>query len=175
MVNEQQAATSVPKEVQYDVDGYDAVTSAVRELINQYPGLSENDEIAFSMLDENSGKAMFPVSGGIIDNEKEDITGHVTQTCLYPFVVIYRVEGLSENRKEVVKEWLDSLGKWLEKQPVTINGTGHKLSEYPALTGERKFLKIFRTSPGYLDSINENKSENWAISLAAKYQNEFDR
>lgn len=163
------------KQVRYDIDGYDIVTTALRELINQYPGLSSGDEITFSVLGEDSGKAMFPVSGAIIETEKESITGHVNQVCLYPFYVIYRAGGLSENRKAAVKEWLDTLGKWLEMQPVTINGENCTLSEYPPLTGNREFLSIDRQTPAYLDSVNDNKSENWAIYISARYRNEFDR
>lgn len=163
------------KQVRYDIDGYDVVTAALRELINQYPGISAGDEITFSVLGEDSGKAMFPVSGAIIETEKESITGHVTQVCLYPFYVIYRAGGLSENRKATVKEWLDNLGRWLEKLPIKISDTEYVLAEYPELTGDREFLSINRQSPGYLDNVNDNQSEDWVISISARYQNEFDR
>lgn len=163
------------KQVRYDLDGFDIVTTAIRTLINQYPGLSPGDEIAFSTLDESSGKAMFPISGSVIETEKEDVTGHVNQVCLYPFYVIYRAGGLNENRKATVKEWLDDLGKWLELQEITVNGEKRKLAGYPELTGSRKILSISRQTPGYLDSVNDNKSENWAIYISARYQNEFDR
>lgn len=163
------------KQVKYDIDGYEVITTALMELINQYPRLSGKDKITFSMLDENSGKAMFPVTGAVIDTEKEDITGHVTQKCLYPFYVIYRAAGLSENRKAAVKEWLDCLGRWLERQKVTIDGTEYQLEEYPPLTGNRKFLSISRQTPAYLDATNENKREDWAISISARYQNEYDK
>lgn len=158
-----------------DINSYDVITAALRDLVNEYPALGEDDTIDFSVLGEDSGKAMFPVSGGVIETEKESITGHVTQVCLYPFYVIYRGAGISENRKAAVKEWLDNLGKWLEKQPITVNGEEYTLEEYPALTGGRKFLSIDRQSPSYLDSTNENKSENWAIYISARYQNEFDK
>lgn len=121
------------------------------------PAFSDGDEITFSTLNENDGKAMFPVSGAIIETEKESITGHVNQVCLYPFYVIYRQALLTENRKADIKEWLDTLGKWLEMQPVTINGENCTLSEYPPLTGNREFLSIDRQTPAYLDSTNDNK------------------
>lgn len=161
------------KQVKYDIDGYEAVTSALRELLNQYPGLSESDEIAFSTLGENSGKAMFPISGSVIETENHSVTGRVIKVCLYPFYLIYRASGLSENRKASVKEWLDTLGKWLEQQTVIIDGTEYRLEEYPPLTEGRKFLSIERQSPSYLDTVNENKSENWAIYISARYQYEY--
>ena len=54
----------------YDVDGYDVITSAVMDLLNNYPGLEENDEIRFSVLDLSSGKAMFPSAGAVITMER---------------------------------------------------------------------------------------------------------
>ncbi len=163
------------KAVKYDIDGFDVITTALQELVNQFPELREGEEIEFSTLGDASGKAMFPVSGAVIESEKESITGHVTQVCLYPFCVIYRASGTKPKRKADIKEWLDNLGKWLEKQTITINNNTYKLEEYPVLTGNRKFLTIDRQTPAYLDSTNENKSENWAINISARYQNDFDR
>ena len=166
---------SEQKTVKYDIDGYEAVTAALRELINQYPALSEGNEISFSTLGEDSGKAMFPVSGAVIETERRSVTGKVTEVCLYPFYVIYRAAGLSENNKARIKEWLDSLGKWLEQKKVLINGTEYLLEEYPPLTDGRKFLSISRQTPAYLDTVNENQSENWAIYISARYQYEYHK
>ena len=163
------------KTVKYDIDGYEAVTSALRELLNQYPALSENDEITFATLGEDSGKAMFPVSSSVIETEKRSITGKVTEVCIYPFYVIYRASGLNENRKAKVKEWLDNLGKWLEQKKVLIDGEEYKLEEYPPLTDGRKFLSISRQTPAYLDTVNDNQSENWAIYISARYQYEYQK
>jgi hypothetical protein len=158
------------QKVKYDIDGYNAVTSALMELLNQYPALKAGDEITFSVLSEDSGKAMFPVSGAVIESEKKNILGQVTEVCLYPFFVIYRAAGLSESRKAKVKEWLDNLGAWLEQKEVTIDGAKYQLDALPPLTNGREFLSIDRQSPAYLDTENENKSENWAISIMARYQ-----
>lgn len=162
-------------EVRQDVSGYEVITTALMELLNGFPGLRTGEEITFSVLGETSGRAMFPAAGAIIQNERRDILGNVTQVCLYPFTVVYRAAGLSESRKTAVKEWLDNLGCWLEGQTVTINNTEYTLEEYPALTGSRRFTEIVRTTPAYLDSVNENMSENWVIGLSAHYQNQFKR
>lgn len=162
-------------EIIYDVDGYDEVTKALTDLVNLYPGLTSNERIEFATLGEKSGKAIFPISGAIIQTEREDITGHVTQNCLYPFYVFYRKQGLSENAKVKAKEWLDNLGRWLERQPVVINGQNYQLSNYPELSGNRKFEEIERQSPSYLESTDDNKAENWAIYISARYKNEFDK
>ena len=161
------------KQVKYDIEGYEAVTSALRELLNQYPGLPDGDEISFATLGEDSGKAMFPISGAVVETEKTTITGKVTKVCLYPFYIIYRASGLNENRKAKVKEWLDTFGKWLEQQKVSIDGTDYKLNELPPLTDGRKFLSIERQSTSYLDTVNENQSENWAIYISARYEYEY--
>lgn len=161
------------KVVKYDFDRYEAVTAALRELLNQYPALPEGDEISFSTLGEDNGKAMFPVSGAVIETERRSVTGKVTEVCLYPFFVIYRASGLSENNKARIKEWLDNLGKWLEQKRVIIDDMEYKLDEYPPLTDGRKFLSISRQTPAYLDTVNENQSENWAIYISARYQYDY--
>ena len=163
------------KKVIYDVDGYDVVTDALLTLLNQYPAIEEGDSIAFSTLGEESGKAIFPVTGAVVENSKENIVGRVTQVCLYPFYVIYRESGLTEQNKIRAKEWLDNLGKWLEKQKVIVGGAEYRLGEYPSLKGDRKFLSISRQSPSYLDNTNENKVEDWAIHMSVRYQFEYDK
>ena len=163
------------KQIKYDVDGYEAVTSALRELLNQYPGLERGEEIAFSVLGETSGIGMFPVSGAVVETEKRSVTGKVTEVCLYPFYIIYRASGLNENRKARVKEWLDTLGKWLEQKKVLIDGEEYTLSELPPLTDGRKFLSISRQTPAYLDNANEDKTEDWAIYISARYQYEYQK
>ena len=163
------------KQIKYDVDGYEAVTSALRELLNQYPGLERGEEIAFSVLGETSGIGMFPVSGAVVETEKRSVTGKVTEVCLYPFYIIYRASGLNENRKARVKEWLDTLGKWLEQKKVLIDGEEYTLSELPPLTDGRKFLSISRQTPAYLDNTNEDKTEDWAIYISARYQYEYHK
>lgn len=118
---------------------------------------------------------MFPISGAVIQTETTDITGHVTQLCLYPFYIVYRAGSLTQNRKANVKEWLDNLGKWLERQKISIGEREYKISKYPKLTGSRKFISISRQTPAYLDSISDDKVEDWAIYISAQYQNEFER
>lgn len=163
------------KEVRYDLDGQNVVSNALMELINQYPGLLDGEHIQYATLGDSMGIALFPTSGSAIKTEKKDITGHVEQTCDYPFIVIYRASGLSESKKSKVKEWLDNLGRWLEKQTIIVDEIEYTLDNYPALTMGREFKTIQRVSPSYLDSINEDKAENWAINITATYKNEFDR
>lgn len=163
------------KEIRYDVDGYELLTTALRELLNKYPVLSEGDKIDFSTLGAESGKAMFPITGAVIETESTDITGEVRQICRYPFYVIYRASGLSDSQKARVKEWLDNLGRWLERQTIMVDGVEKRLGSYPPLTGRRRFISIERQTPSYLDNTYENKSEDWAIYISARYSNEFTK
>ena len=162
------------KQITYDVDGYDVVTDALLTLINQYPAL-DGDVVKFSTLSKESGKSMFPISGAVIESEKENIIGHITQVCQYPFYIICRESGLSEQNRAKVKEQLDNLGKWLEKKEISIEDKKYQLKEYPTLTGERKFLSISRQTPSYLDNVTESMTEDWAISISARYQYEYDK
>ena len=159
--------------IEYDVEGYDVITEALMELLNQYPALQTNDAITFNTLDENSGISMFPLSGSIIERKSKDIIGHTTEICQYPFYVIARYGYLNESRKINMKEWLDKLGRWLEQQPIIVGETTYTLSNYPVLSGNRRFLEIRRTTPAALNAINSNNTEDWAISIVARYENQY--
>ena len=103
------------------------------------------------------------------------MTGKVNQVCNYPFYVVYRTAADSQNSKIDIKEFLDKLGKWLEKQPVTIDGETQKLSDYPELTEGREITEISRQTPAYLDNTSEGNVQDWVISLALRYRNIFYR
>ena len=76
------------KIIKYDLDGYDVVTRAIMDLINRFPGLKDGEEIAFSTLGENSGKAIFPVSGSVIETERKTVTGQVTELQLLKLLLL---------------------------------------------------------------------------------------
>ena len=161
--------------VVYDVNGYDVITKAINSLINQFPMLESSEEINFSLIGEEQGIAFFPVSGAIVQSEVKDVTGHVEQTCSYPFIVFYKVGGLSESGKIEAKEWLETLGMWLERQEITVSGITYQLTDYPPLNNNnRKFEDIQRTSPSYLYDENEDLVDRWAINITATYTNEYD-
>ena len=44
------------EEVRYDLDGQEVVTTALMDLINQYPGLSPGDSIEYATLGDSKGK-----------------------------------------------------------------------------------------------------------------------
>ena len=163
------------KPVLYDVDGYEIVTKALENVLNSFPGLMPGEKINFSSLEEDSGISFYPVSGAVIATEKRTVTGFVDQLCNYPFYVVYRSAPTTAGIKTEIKEFLDSLGKWLEKQPVNIDGTECKLDEYPALTDGRVIESISRLTPSYLDTVDTNKVESWVISISLKYRNKFKK
>lgn len=165
---------ATPK-ISFDLDGSEAVSSVLLTLLNTFPGLGTR-KVLFSTLTETSGIGFFPTSGAAILSDKEDITGHVKQVCLYPFTIVYRSAPRSEEQKLKVKEFLDTLGKWLERQPVTINGTEYQISTYPTLSsGNRVIKSISRSNPAHLNAAYQDNVEDWAISATLRYENEFDK
>lgn len=157
-----------------DVNGSEIVSTVLLKLLNDFPGLN-GKHIKFSILEDKTGMAFFPVSGATIVSRKESITGHVSMQCSYPFNIIYRVATKTETQKLTVKEFLDALGKWLEQQPIVINGEEIKLPEYPYLDSGRVITSIERTSPGHLSAVYQDGVEDWAISINLKYENDYDK
>lgn len=161
------------KQVKLDVDGDEVITTAINKLLNEFP-LLNGGEIIFSTLGEDSGLGWFPTSGAIIESEVNTVKGITRQKCNYPFYVIYRSGAAMAKQKMVIKGFLDNLGKWLERQPITVNGETQKLKAYPGLTGSRKITGITRQTLAYHDNTN-NGVEDWAVLIAVKYENEFRR
>lgn len=158
-----------------DIDGTEAVSKVLLTLLNQFPGLGSK-KILFATLSETSGIGFFPTSGAALLTNKEDITGHVKQICAYPFNIIYRAAPKSEAQRMKIKELLDGIGRWLEQQPVTVNGVDYRLTDYPALSsGSREIKSINRTNPGHLNAAYQDGIEDWLISLTLRYENEFDK
>lgn len=165
---------ATPK-IAFDLDGSEAVSSVLLKLLNEFPGLGTR-KITFSTLTEGAGIGFFPTSGAAILSDKEDITGHVKQVCLYPFTIVYRSAPRSEEQKLKVKEFLDTLGKWLERQPVVINEVEHQLSAYPALaSGNRVIKSVGRSNPAHLENAYQDGLEDWSISATLRFENEFDK
>lgn len=157
-------------------DGNDTVTDTLLNILNEYPGLYQvpSDEITFQILDTVSGIAMFPTPNIAIISEKKDITGHVIQKCVCAFTVVYRTR-IGAYGKEQIKEWLDNLGRWLDKQPIKIDGVEHVIDAYPKIDDAKTIDIIQRTTQGYLNNTTTDKAEDWAISMQMIYINEFDR
>jgi hypothetical protein len=163
------------KTIKYDIDGYDILTDALKTLLNQYPGLEAGEKIKFTTLKEDSGIAFEPVSGAVIYSSKKYITGLTDQLCDYPFYIIYRTALDSQESKIDIKEFLDNMGKWLEKQPVAIDNTDYKLDQYPPLKNGRTIEEITRTSPSYPEELQENGVQDWVIGMTLRYRYKFKK
>ena len=86
---------------------------------------------------------------------------------------ITRAKGLTEARRITTKERLDKLGRWLNRQPVTIKGTDYTLETYPALTGGRVLRELKLTVPAHSDGVAEDGTEDWFCQVEARYTNDF--
>ena len=158
-----------------DIDGMETVSVALLRLANEFPGLGTGQTVRFATLSPTSGMGLFPNAGAALREHKEDVLGHVRQLCLYPFTVVYRAAPESEAQRLRIKEFLDTFGKWLERQPVLIDGAPRQLGQYPALggSGSRKIRDIRRTTPAYFSEAYNDGIEDWAIAAQLSYENEY--
>lgn len=161
------------EEVRYDLAGGAVLTEIIRELVSQFPGLEQGQRIAFATLGENGGMAMFPGDGAVIEQETRSVTGRVRQVCRYPFAVLVRSAGMTEAGRVSAKELLDDMCRWLQGQPVTVRGQVYCLERYPSLSGGRRLMAFVSLAPAYLYERDEHRTETWAVSLAARYENIF--
>lgn len=163
------------KEVKYDVDGSDVMSKVLLELLNQCPALGGR-HIAFATLGEDEGLACFPGVGAAIKSEKENICGEVLQVCSYPFDLVLRGAPKTETQRMRSKELLDTIGKWMEQQPILANNEWHKLEDYPELAGNSREIRVItRTAPAHLNAVYTNGTEDWLLSGNLEYKNEFSR
>lgn len=162
---------SEQKIVGYDVTGYEILTNAVLALLSKFPGLNGR-EILFEELGE-SGIAFSADNGALIISERRSVTDHVTQTCQFPFFLIYRTTSTKEFQKLQVQSFFDSIGKWLCREPAEINGEMVRLSAYPSLTDNRKITRVMRSNSYGLEP-NEDGVQDWLMPVTVQYTNEFD-
>lgn len=163
------------QQVKYDVESFDVLTEAVRALVNRFPDLGPGEKIAFATLRENGGMAMYPGDGAVVDEEHRSVTGRVRQVCRYPFVVLVCGGGMNEESRAVAKERLDCLGRWLAGQPVRLDEQIYRLERYPPLSGGRRFLDFSVQAPACLYERDEHHVETWAVTLAARYENIYQK
>lgn len=160
------------KPIGTDPTGYEYMKKAIKALLNQYPGL-DGEKIYFEELGEDSGIAFSADAGALVMSERRSITDHVTQTCQLPFLLVYRTTATREFEKLNVSAFLDTIGKWLCKEPVEINGVSHRLTTYPVISDGRKITRITRNN-SYGTVPNENKSQDWILPVSVQYTYEFD-
>ena len=157
-----------------DIDGTDVVSTALLTLLNQFPGL-DGRKIEFSTLSDTAGISMFPIDGAVIIDNQENVLGEVHQVCAYPFDVVYRAALKTDKHKIRVKEFLDTLGKWLERQPVMIGGKVYHLAKYPDIGEQREIKSISRTTPAFLNAPTQSGVEDWIISVQLQYEVDYKK
>lgn len=162
------------KPIGKDASGYDVLTIAVKALLNQFPGLYENETVKFEELGEDSGIAFSADNGALIFSETEDVLGGVRQTCQYPFYIIYRTSSTKERQKMSIQEFLDTFGKWLCREPVVIDGSEQQLSNYPTLSQGRKITKVTRDNSYGLEP-QESGVQDWILPVSIEYKYDFER
>lgn len=162
------------KPIGKDASGYDVLTIAVKALLNQFPGLYENETVKFEELGEDSGIAFSADNGALIFSETEDVLGGVRQTCQYPFYIIYRTSSTKERQKMSIQEFLDTFGKWLCREPVVIDGSEERLSNYPTLSQGRKITKVTRDNSYGLEP-QESGVQDWILPVSIEYKYDFER
>lgn len=160
------------KPIGVDADGFETLTKAVSEMLNQCPGLNGR-EVLFEELGESSGIAFFADNGALILSEKRSITDHVRQQCAYPFYAAYRMEGVRESRKLQAQAFLARMGKWLCKEPVCVDGQTVRLSRYPKLSGGRRITRVTRSNAYGLEP-GPDGVQDWLLPVTVQYANEFD-
>ena len=162
------------KPIGKDASGYDVLTTAVKALLNQFPGLYENETVKFEELGEDSGIAFSADNGALIFSETEDVLGGVHQTCQYPFYIIYRTSSTRERQKMSIQEFLDTFGKWLCREPIVIDGEEQRLSKYPTLSQGRKITKVTRDNSYGLEP-QESGVQDWILPVSIENNYEFER
>ena len=157
-----------PKPIGLDSTGYEVLTKAVLALLMEY-GELVGREIYFEDISQ-SGIAFSADDGALIMTETPDILGGYTQTCQYPFYVVYRTASTQERMKLQVQTFLDSLGKWLCMEPAEVNGEIHTLSKYPDLTQGRKITRVTRLNSYGLEP-NADGVQDWLLPVTVQYTN----
>lgn len=161
------------KPLKEDPDGYKILTDAMKDLLNQYPGLEKGDVIKFEELEKNGGKAFFNDNGALVFSENEDICGVMHQICQYPLFVVYRTASLYERHKLNVQEFLDSLGKWICREPVTINDVDTRLITFPELSYGRVIKRITRGN-SYGTEPQDTGVQDWVLPLTVRYEYNYE-
>lgn len=162
------------KPIGKDASGYDVLTTAVKALLNQFPGLYEYEAVKFEELEKDYGIAFSADNGALIFSETEDVIGGVHQTCQYPFYIIYRTSSTKERQKMSIQEFLDTFGKWLCREPVVIDGSEQRLSNYPTLSQGRKITKVTRDNSYGLEP-QESGVQDWILPVSIEYKYDFER
>lgn len=160
------------KPIGVDASGFALLTEAVKDLLNQYPGMYE--EIKFEELEPESGVAFSADNGALIMTERVSITDHVTRTCQYPFYIVFRSKSDLERQKLKAQTFLNEIGKFICKETIVADGQEYRLKNYPALTEGRTITNVTRMNSYGLEP-SEDKVQDWLLPCTVEYKHEFDK
>ena len=155
-----------------DPEGYEVLTKAVSELLNQYPGL-DGRIVSFEDLEPTEGIAFAADNGALVMSESRNILDHVLQKCQFPFFIVYRSAAKRAAQKINIQTFLDSIGKWVCKEPADVNGTTYRLTSYPVLAQGRVIKKVTRNN-SYGTEPDAKGVQDWLLPVTVEYTNEFD-
>ncbi|MBQ9345728.1 MAG: hypothetical protein IJT94_00115 [Oscillibacter sp.] len=171
----------MPSNTAIPVEGAEAVSSVLLDLLNRFPGLEPGERIQFATIGPDGGIGFFPNPGAVTSEHKQNVLGQAQDTCRYPFSIVYNAALKTERQRLRVKEFLDTLGRWLEGQPVTIGGQVYKLDAYPDLElslagipdASHKIQAITRLTAAHLNAAYPDGMEDWVFSAALTYRSEY--
>lgn len=155
----------------FDNDAYDVMSKAILALFAEY-GEVIGEEIYFEELGKDSGYAFQGAGGAEVITRKTSVTGKITDSCQYPIVFIRRTASVKEKQKLQVDTFLDTLGKWVCMEEVTINGKSYRLKEYPKLTNGRTITEVRRYNSSSQEA-NANGVQDWGLPLYIYYTHEY--
>lgn len=162
------------KPIGKDAEGYDILRDAMKALLNQYPGLLEDQKIKYEEIGKDGGICFFSEAGALIYSEKEDICGTMHQVCQYPFFVVYRADSQKERQKNQIQNFLENLGRWICREPITIDGSEARLSAFPELSRGRVIKRIIRDN-SYGTEPQENGVQDWLLPITVKYEYDWEK
>lgn len=162
------------KPIGKDAEGYEILREAMKVLLNQYPGLRDGETIKYEEIGKDDGMCFYAEAGALVYSEKEDICGTMHQVCQYPFTVVYRADSKRERQKNQIQNFLDNLGKWICREPVTVDGTETRLSAFPELSRGRTIERITRDN-SYGTQPQENGVQDWLLPITVKYKYELEK
>lgn len=158
---------SQTKPISTDSAGFPVLREALLTLLNQFPGL-DGENITYQELEDSYGICMAPESSPVVLTSQTDIVGGVHRSCQFSFLVVYRTDTSDEAQKLYVSKFLDDLAAWVCKDPVE----DYVRVAYPVLTDGRTITGATRSNV-YAFEENENKSQDWAVSIAVQYTHDY--
>ena len=162
------------KPIGNDATGYEVITEAMKDLLNQFPGLLPGETVKYEELGEEEGIAFSNDSGALVYTETQDVIGGVHQTCQYPFFIVYRAASSAKERQKMsIQEFLDAFGKWPCSEPAAIEGVTYKPEDHTELSGSWQKTKIYRANR-YGTEPQENGVQDWLLPVTVQYANDFE-